>query len=68
MYLFIYSPFHKTLPKSSLQMQWILVSFNEMGVIRGISGEGLNTFCLNKGHLFHITSKINNFFFNGIQF
>ena len=28
-----YSPFHKTLPNLKLQMLWISVSFNEMGVI-----------------------------------
>ena len=28
-----YSPFHKTLPKSSLQMHWISVRFYEMGVM-----------------------------------
>ena len=27
----IYSTFHKTLPRSSLQMQWISVRFYEMG-------------------------------------
>ena len=27
----MYSPFHKTLPKSSLQMHWISVRFYEMG-------------------------------------
>ena len=26
-----YSPFHKTLPKSSLQLHWISVRFYEMG-------------------------------------
>ena len=29
--LFFYSQFHKTLPKSSLQMHWISVRFYEMG-------------------------------------
>ena len=28
---FIYSPFHKTLPSSSLQMHFISVGFYEMG-------------------------------------
>ena len=32
MYL-CYRPFHKTLPKSSLQMYWISVRFYEMGCI-----------------------------------
>ena len=27
----LYSPFHKTLPKSSLKMNWISVRFYEMG-------------------------------------
>ena len=31
LWLFIYSPFHKTLPKSSLRMHWISVRFYEMG-------------------------------------
>ena len=29
--LLYYSPFHKTLPKSNLQMRWISLSFYEMG-------------------------------------
>ena len=29
----VYSPFHKTLPKSSLRMHWISVRFYEMGDI-----------------------------------
>ena len=29
----IYSPFHKTLPKSSLQMPWVSARVYEMGVI-----------------------------------
>ena len=29
--LFTYSPFHKTLPKSSQQMYWISVRFSELG-------------------------------------
>ena len=28
--ILLYSPFHKTLPKSSLQMHWISVRFYEM--------------------------------------
>ena len=29
----MYSPFHKTLPKSSLQVHWISVRFDEMSDI-----------------------------------
>ena len=29
-FLFVYRPFHKTLPKSSVQMHWISVRFYEM--------------------------------------
>ena len=32
---FTYSPFHKTLPRSSLQMHLISVRFYEMGDIKG---------------------------------
>ena len=32
--IFAYSPFHKTSPKSSLQVNWISVSFYEMAVIQ----------------------------------
>ena len=31
---FKYSPFHKNLPRSSLQMHWISVRFYEMGDIQ----------------------------------
>ena len=30
-YIFVYSPFHKTLPRTSSQMHWISVRFYEMG-------------------------------------
>ena len=32
-YILLYSLFHKTLPKSSLQMHWISVRFHEIGDI-----------------------------------
>ena len=52
---FRYSQFHKTLPKSSLQMPWISVGFYEMGnILEHWSQEFLNriflTFC---DHIFN---------------
>ena len=32
---FKYSPFHKTLPKSSLRMHWISVRFYEISIFKG---------------------------------
>ena len=46
---FYYSQFHKTLPRSSLQMHWISVRFYEMGDSRIIRGLGqVYTTSLNK--------------------
>ena len=53
-HLSIYSPFHKTLPKSSSQMHWISVRFYEMGDT-SFYFYGENIFCLVKYSQFHKT-------------
>ena len=60
LFAYIYSPFHKTMPRSSLQIHWISVRFYEMdGII--LKCRALNTgFSL----LFHFAFS----FFNKIYF
>ena len=55
---FIYSQFHKTLPKSILQMQWISVRFYEMGdMLNNILGKCLYVIQYNKKEDFFVLRK-----------
>ena len=58
---FTYSQFHKTLPRSSLQMHWISERFYEMGdiniVLRKNSLTSLSKIIETKHELFNTLSK-----------
>ena len=57
------SPFHKTLPKSSSQMHWILVRFYEMGDILYFDINLIKTSLIKTANFFFINKILVVFLF-----